>query len=285
MAADAYIDANRSIFMQENFINTGFRMLMNYFHSQGLSGRATEFMIQTVLPIVKVPTNIVAETGTVAFGSVTGSIDALRVLVTKDGLKNLTGNEADNIMRSLKKGSVGLAVLAIGYYAGQASGFITASGFYKPGDEKNKEKPESLTIGGMELPPWIQHTPIGLVFEMGATMRRVNDAYTMKGKSGGFVAGAATAGLGAAKKVPFLEQSSRLAEATRTADSAGLFIDDLIQSLLIPPDVRTMAQKGDTQKRKPTDLKETIEENIPGLRENVPTRKTKKGFSIRGAYR
>jgi hypothetical protein len=28
MAADAYTDANRAIFMQENFINTGFRMLM-----------------------------------------------------------------------------------------------------------------------------------------------------------------------------------------------------------------------------------------------------------------
>jgi hypothetical protein len=285
MAADAYIDANRAIFMQENFINTGFRMLMGYFHSQGLSGKSTEFMIQTVLPIVKVPTNIIAETGTVAFGSLTGSIDAMRVLVTKDGLKNLTGHEADNIMRSLKKGSMGLAVLAMGYYAGQSSGFITASGFYKPGDEKKKEKPESLTIGGVELPPWVQHTPVGIVFEMGATMRRVNDAYTVKGKSGGFVAGASTAGLGAAKKVPFLEEATRLGEATRTADSAGLFIDDLIQSLLIPPDVRKVAQMGDPTKRKPTDLKETLENAIPGMRENVPASKKKKKFSIRGAYR
>jgi hypothetical protein len=288
MAADAYIDANRAIFMQENFINTGFRMLMGYFHSQGLSGKSTEFMLKTVLPIVKVPTNIVAETGTYAFGSVTGSIDAMRVLVTKDGLKNLTGHEADNIMRSLKKGSIGLAVLAMGYYAGsKSSNLVQSTGFYQPGDKKA----ETLTIGGVELPPWIQHTPVGLVFEMGATLRRVNDAYTVKGKSGGFVAGATAAGLGALKKVPFLEEATRLGEATRTAESAGLFMDDLIQSLIVPPDVRRLARMGDknevgeTVKRKPTDLKESIEENIPGLRENVPTKKTKKKFSIRGAYR
>ena len=283
LGADAYIDANRAIFMQENFINTGFRMLMNYFHSQGLSGKATEFMIQTVLPIVKVPTNIIAETGTYATGSVTGSIEALSTIIKKDGLKNLTGAQADNIMRSLKKGSMGLALLAIGYYAGTSSGFVQAAGFYQPGDEKKKQKPETIAIGGVELPPYLQHTPAGLVFEMGATLRQVNDAYTVKGKSGGFVAGAASSALGAAKKTPFLEQSTRLAEATRTADSAGLFIDDLIQSLLIPPDVRKIAEATDDQKRKPTNLKETLENAVPGLRENVPTKN--KRYSIRGKGR
>ena len=287
MAADAYIDANRAIFMQENFINTGFRMLMGYFRSQGLSGKSTEFMIKTVLPIVKVPTNIVAETGTFAAGTVTGSIDALRVLVSKDGLKNLTGHEADNIMRSLKKGSIGLAVLAMGYYAGASTGFIQSTGFYQPGDEKKEKKAETLTIGGVDVPPWIQHTPVGLVFEMGATMRRVNDAYTMKGKSGGFVAGASAAALGTAKKVPFLEEATRLGEATRTADSAGLFLDDLIESLIVPPDVRRVAQMQDPQnkQRKPTNLEQTIEKNVPGMQENVPTKNKGRKFSIRGGYR
>jgi hypothetical protein len=287
MAADAYTDANRAIFMQENFINTGFRMLMGYFHSQGLSGKSTEFMIKTVLPIVKVPTNIVAETGTFAAGTVTGSIDALRVLVSKDGLKNLTGHEADNIMRSLKKGSIGLAVLAMGYYAGASTGFIQSTGFYQPGDEKKEKKAETLTIGGVDVPPWIQHTPVGLVFEMGATMRRVHDAYTMKGKSGGFVAGASAAALGTAKKVPFLEEATRLGEATRTADSAGLFLDDLIESLIVPPDVRRVAQMQDPQnkQRKPTNLEQTIEKSVPGMQENVPTKNKGRKFSIRGGYR
>jgi hypothetical protein len=287
MAADAYIDANRAIFMQENFINTGFRMLMGYFRSQGLSGKSTEFMIKTVLPIVKVPTNIVAETGTFAAGTVTGSIDALRVLVSKEGLKNLTGHEADNIMRSLKKGSIGLAVLAMGYYAGASTGFIQSTGFYQPGDEKKEKKAETLTIGGVDVPPWIQHTPVGLVFEMGATMRRVNDAYTMKGKSGGYVAGASAAALGTAKKVPFLEEATRLGEATRTADSAGLFLDDLIESLIVPPDVRRVAQMQDPQnkQRKPTNLEQTIEKNVPGMQENVPTKSKGRKFSIRGGYR
>lgn len=286
LAADAYIDANRAIFIQDNFFNTGFRMLMNYFHSKGLSGQATEFMIQTVLPIVKVPTNIIAETGTYTLGSVTGSLKALKTVISKDGLKNLTMHEADNIMRSLKKGSVGLAVLAMGYYAGTSTGFIQSTGFYQPGDEKKKQKPDTLTIGGVEVPPWLQHTPVGLVFEMGATARRVNDAYTVKGKSGGLVAGATAAGLGAAKKVPFLEEAARLGEAIRSPESAGLFLDDLIESLVIPPDVRKVAQMTDPSaaKRKPTDLKEALENAIPGLRENVPTKRSRK-FSIKGAYR
>lgn len=281
LAADAYIDANRAIFMQENFINDAFRMAMGVFDRNGLSGKATKFMIETVLPIVKVPTNIVAETGTYATGAVTGSIRAMHALFTDNGVKNLTGHEADNILRSMKKGSMGLAILALGYYAGQKSGLIHSSGFYQPGDEKGKEKPESLSIGGVEIPNWIFHTPAGMVFEMGATLRKVNDAYTVKGKSGGFVAGSISAGLGAAKKVPFLEQSTQLAEATKTADSAGLFIDDLIQSLLIPPDVRKLAVATDDQKRKPTNLKETLENAVPGLRKNVPVKKSRKKFSIR----
>jgi hypothetical protein len=281
LAADAYIDANRAIFMQENFINTAFRNTVKYFETQGLSGKSAKFMLDVVLPIVKVPTNIVGETFQYATGSVTGSIEALSFILRKNGLKNLTMNEADNIMRALKKGSVGLAVLAMGYYAGSQTGFIRASGFYQPGDEKRKDpetgkpiKPESLSIGGVELPNWLQHTPVGLVMEMGATMRRVNDAYTMQGKSGGLVAGAAAAGLGALKKVPFLEEATRLGEATRSADSAGLFLDDLIQSLIIPPDLRRLAKMEDDDKeRKPTDLKESIEAGVPGLRENVPEKK------------
>lgn len=282
LAADAYIDANRAIFMQDNFVNTGFRMLINYFHSQGLSGRSAEFMIQTVLPIVKVPTNIVAETGEFAFGAITGSIRALETVIEKDGLKNLTMGQADNIMRSLKKGSIGLAVLAVGYYAGSEGGFIHSSGFYQPKDKES----ETLEIGGFKVPNWIMHTPVGLTFLMGATLRRVNDTYTMKGKSGALVAGALSAGLGALQKVPFLEEAGRLGEATRTAQSAGLFLDDLIQSLIIPPDIRRLAQMTDSDiRRKPTDLKQAIEENIPGLRETVPPVPRKQRFSIRGAYR
>jgi hypothetical protein len=34
-------------------------------------------------------------------------------------------------------------------------------------------------------------------------------------------------------------------------------------------------------KRKTTNLKETLEENIPGLRENVPTARKGRRFSIR----
>lgn len=274
IAADAYVDANRAIFMQENFINDGFKALVHTFERNGLSGKSAAFMLRVVLPIVKVPTNIVFETSDFAIGSVKGGLEALNVILRKDGLKNLKMNEADNIMRSLKKGSMGLALLAIGYYAGGENPNFQAGGFYQKGDQKNKIKPEDFVVGGVTIPHVLQDTPVGLTMQMGATLRRVNDAYTVKGKSGGLVAGATAGALGAVQKVPFIDQASRMGEAAKSTDSAGLFIDDLIQSLTVPPDVRRIAKATDPvdAPRKATNLKETMESAIPGLRENVPVK-------------
>jgi hypothetical protein len=249
-------------------------MVVNYLNTKGLSGKSTAFMLETVLPIVKLPSNLVGEGIDYATGSVTGSIKALKYVLDKDALKGLTGHEADNILRSLKKGSVGVGLLAMGYYAGRQGGFVESSGFHQQTD---KQKPK-FSIGGVELPEWVLDTPAGLVFQVGATIKRVNDYYTVKGKSGGFVAGATAGALGVANKVPFVGAAKDIGKAMENPDSAGLFIDDLIQSLLIPPDVRKVAQMTDDQKRKPTNLKETLENAVPGLRENVPTKNAVPGL-------
>jgi hypothetical protein len=278
LAGDAYVDAQRAVFRQENFVNDAFRSMLRTFENKGLSGKSVKFMIETVLPIVKLPLNIVGETIEYSTGVVTGSIRALDVVLRKGGLDNLTGHEADNIMRALKKGSVGLAVLAMGYYAGQQGGFVESSGFHQEGDKKK----EVFRIGGVELPSWALDTPLGLTLQIGATMRRVNDAYTVKGKNG-FVAGATAGAIGAVKKIPFTQQAVQLGQALHSPETAGLYIDDLIQSLLIPPDVRKLAAAQDPQNkdRKPTDLPQTLEKSIPGLQQNVPLKKAKKGFRIR----
>jgi len=283
LAGRAYVYAQEQVFRQENFVNTGYRGLINVFKQHGLSGKSAAFMLETVLPIVKLPSNIVGEAVTYSTGAVTGSIKVLDTVLREGGLNKLTYNEADNIMRSLKKGSVGLAMMAIGYYAGQQGGFIQSSGFHQFG---SKEK-DTFSIGGVELPAWMLDTPLGLTFQIGATIRRVNDAYTMQGKSGGYVAGATAGAIGTFKKIPFTQQAVQLAGALQSPDTAGLFLDDLIESLIIPPDVRKIAAAQDPQnkQRKPTNLEQTIEKNVPGMQENVPTKSKGRKFSIRGGYR
>ncbi len=278
LCADAYIDSNRAIFMDDNAVTTGYRMLINYFNSKGTGGKVVATGMQVMLPIVKVPTNFAKETFNYAGGAAKGTIQVLQTILSKDGLKNLTAYQADNIMRSLKKGSIGLALLSIGYYAADNVG-----GFYQQGDKKRRGEDlqaGDLKIGGVSLPHWALHSPPIEVLQMGATLRRVNDNYTMKNKDGGLMAGSLAAGVGLARTVPFFEEPARIAEATRTADTAGLFVDDLIKSLIIPPDIQKLAKETDPLSdynisRKPSDLGETLKTGIPGLREDVPTKRKK----------
>ena len=67
-------------------------------------------------------------------------------------------------------------------------------------------------------------------------------------------------------------------------DTAGLFIDDLIKSLIIPPDVQKLAVAMDPMEtpRKPKDLVETLKTGIPGLREEVGTKRRR--FGVKGHY-
>lgn len=61
-------------------------------------------------PIMKVPVNFVAETLSYAAG---GAKAALQLIIAK-GVKNLNGDQADYIMRNLKKQTVGAALMYIG---------------------------------------------------------------------------------------------------------------------------------------------------------------------------
>ena len=209
----------------------------------------------------------------------------MQVLLEKDGLKNLTAYQADNIMRSLKKGSIGLALLAIGYYASDSVG-----GYYQPGDKKRAGalKSGEIRIGGVTFPSFLLHSPPIEVMRMGATIRDVNNSYDVKGRMGGMFAGAFSAGMGLAKTTPFFEEPTRMAEATRTADTASMFVADLVKSLAVPPDVQKIAAATDPapegSTRKPKTVGQVFEMAIPGMRENVPFKGRQKRYSIRSGY-
>jgi hypothetical protein len=238
--------------------------------------------MRTFLPIVKVPTNFAKETANYAGGSAKGAVQTLQVLIKKDGLKNLTIYQADNIMRSLKKGSLGLALLAIGYYASD-----NIAGYYQPGKKQNSAglKPDDVRIGGVNIPHWLLHFPPVETMRIGATLREVNNSYDIRGRAGGLMAGAYSAASGLAKTIPFFDEPGRISKALDSPDMASTFVGDLIKSLAVPPDVQKIAGMTDPQEgtRSPKGMVDAIKTGIPGLREDVPMKGRQKRYSIRGA--
>ncbi len=105
------------------------------------TAKAAATAMRVVLPIVKVPSNIVAETLEYATGLATGSVKTAQAI--RAGVQNLKPEEADMIMRQLKKGSLGSAVMLFGYFAPYLFG-----GFYQPGE---KRQPGDTPYGGAQI--------------------------------------------------------------------------------------------------------------------------------------
>src|SRR6185312_6676535 len=161
IAVEAYKDANRAIFLQDNTISEFFKR-----GSSALGPTGTAAM-KLLLPIVKVPTNIVAESFEYATGLGTGSWRLAKAL--KAGTATLAPEQADLIMRNLQKGSLGAAALLLGYFNADKVG-----GYYQAGQ---KRKQGDVGIGnvkvfGHEIPSWAMHIPLMEVVQLGATVRR-----------------------------------------------------------------------------------------------------------------
>lgn len=279
IAAGAYQESLRAIFMQDNVVATTWSIALNYLHNRGVAGQAIEAVGRTMLPIVKVPTNLVAET--LQYTPANLGYQTIRLFQTlfdenrmgKSAMDNLTMHDMDNIMRGLKKGTVGLALLGIGYALRN-----NITGYYAE-KQKDKKSLGTMTVGGVEIPAFLQESPALSTLQMGATVGKVWDHYQVKGQGGGLIAGAAFAGAGVVQRVPFLDTPARIAEQTRTPESLGVFAGQLASSITTPAAVQQAAKWTDPEgqsaadaghPRKATTPVQAVELGIPGLREDVP---------------
>ena len=199
----------------------------------------------------------------------------------RSAMDNLTMHDMDNIMRGLKKGTVGIGLLTVGFALRD-----NISGYFKPSKDKQFER-GTMKIKGVDIPEFLQESPALATIQMGATVGHVWDHYQMKGQSGGLVAGLGYATAGVAERVPFIDVPGRIVEQTRTPESTGVFAGSLAASTLVPLGVQQVANwtdplKDSPIKRKATTPTEAVELAIPGLRENVGQGQKKKRFSIRG---
>jgi predicted RNA methylase len=279
LCLDSYKDAQRSIFMQDNRVSSAWQSaLANLERPDKKTGKvpnsykALATVGKTLLPIVKVPTNIVAETLQTAFGSVTGSARLAHALYK--GVETLKPDEADLIMRELKKGSLGAALLVLGYLNPSVIG-----GYYQMNDKKQAGHPKfgSVQIGGQNIPTWLIHNPLLETLQIGATIRHVADSKLRKkdNETQGVPAGTMAALLGITSEVPFAREPVELTKMFNPYERPK-FENQFAKDMIVPLGVSWVAQhfdknaNGNYIARDQSDFANTIKSAIPLLRKSVP---------------
>jgi hypothetical protein len=275
---EAYNSAERARFQQRNFISDTFNDAMNALERKGLAGKVVAKTGRFIFPITRVPVNVAGETLNYAFGSVRAPLET----AIRGGVKNLTAEQANNIMRAYKKGGLGLAVMTYAFLNPQQFG-----GYYQRGDsrDENEPKPGEVVFFGVRVPKALTHVPILEAGQLAATIRRVMDKLTTKGESkSDAVAGGVTAGAkGVASGIPFYETPARFFSGQEGPRGAAQIAGEQVRGM-IPGFVQEGAQLLDRDAQgkpihrtpagsAPQRFGQTIELGIPGLRRRVPESK------------
>ena len=213
-------------------------------------------------PIVGVPTNIlgvVSRSNPVSFTRNLGKA----FLTNRDvanGIKSLSQNESDLIIRNLKQGAVGTAFYLMGAFAvgAKAGGLYTR--FNSPKDNKNVN---TLDVDGFDIPKNAQHSPQIQAYQVGATFAIVYNHYASQQKNGKpvnssamAVAMATAATLGNyADMEPIVSELGKLYDATKTPQGLDKFGKDLERRVGIDKAEKIMIATGLKDEPKPTHKK------------------------------
>lgn len=284
----SYLESQRAILMQDNSLTSAYQVMLSYLHNQGALGKTFEAGARFMFPMVRVATNLPGEALSYTPPALlVRGVEVIAKLANKDRMgksafDNISMHDMDNIMRGLKKGSVGLALSAIGFAFRK-----NITGYYLTEQEKKQGIKRGISkIGGVTIPAYLNDTPPLIAIQLAATVGRVWDHYNLKGHSGGLVAGTVQAAEELAKRVPFYGQLAQEAEATRTPEQSMVNAGELAGSVMVPALIRQIAEARDKApygSRKPQSFTDAIKLQIPGLRETVPQRgATRRAFKKQG---
>ncbi len=272
---EAYNSAERARFQQRNLISDTFNDVMSSLERKGIGGKSLAKAGRFIFPITRVPVNVVGETLNYTFGIPRAAIET----AIRGGVKNLTPEQANNIMRAYKKGGVGLAMMTYAFLHPQQFG-----GYYQKGDKRSEKEPQpgEIMFFGHRIPKMLTHVPILEAGQLAATARRVMDGMAEKGRTDSTVEGGIAAGKGLAEQVPFYETPARFftgQEGSRGVAQAG---GELVRGT-IPGFMQEYAKATDETNpitgkkvvRSPSGsfaerLGQSVELGVPGLRKRVP---------------
>jgi hypothetical protein len=246
--------------------------------------KSAAFILQAENPIVKVPANLAEEVGE----HVLGLLDPPARLAFKgvDGFKGLTVGEADMILRHVKNGSLGAALVLLGFFK-----YKQVGGFYEEGEKRKKKdaQPGEVKVGKTAIPSMLLKDTSMEALMAGATMHRTLDSvYRLSDpRKKGIPAALLAVGVGIAEDNPFIRNASILGKLMDPREREHAVASD-IASKLIPGFIQEMAAEGD--KKHPYDpfekatprkidrqdfggaLKEELMKELPKLREKLPKR-------------
>lgn len=283
----AYKDAQRAIFMQDNAVSdfwTNKFTKVNQGGKYATLGNIRSAAFKWLIPFVKIPTNIIGEVGSYSGGHVYAAAKLAYIAMDK-GLKNMTDEEAESVLRNFKKGIVGTGALLLGYYNADSFG-----GFYQQGKTKKEDEPGWMgaKIFGLNIPAWMMESPIFQTMQLGATARKLADTYVKKDKATqGIWTGSGQALLGLADEDPLIQQPEQIYKAISDKKDRAYYLGELAKSSISPAlfqNIATWTDPADKRSltdelakseylRKPTTIGQHIEMGIPVLRENVPLKK------------
>ena len=271
----AYNDALRSIFMQDNILTENYQAAIRKYEE---TQPTTASLLKFLFPIVKVPSNYVAEQS--SYIPVVAAVKAITALYK--GRKGMTPEQADFFMRALKKGSIGAAFIALGFFNP-----VNFGGYYTGKRKKDDLEAGDIELFGVKLPHFMLHTPLLEMLQVGSTMRRAAESQLAKGEEPSKTLGMYTGGIPAVLKgqltqIPFIgtgERTMKLLE-NKTADGIKEFGNSMVQSVVEPQLMQNLAdfidrEEGKTVKRESKGLVEKLKEGTPGLRQTLKQDKAK----------
>jgi hypothetical protein len=288
LSKDAYLDSDRALLLESNKLASGIRGLLKQLETPNkksgeipIVGKAAATLGRVEFPILTVPFNYMKQTLTSAFGLATGSLKARAAL--KRGVENLSPEEADNIMRHLKYGSIGGAMLLYGFYDGYKNGSNGVfGGYYQPGEKRkdNQAGVGGLKIGDTKISGLLLHNPVLAVGQLGHTIGAIAAQKHSKAnpEQRGVAIGSISGMMGLLNESPLGRQFELVSDLS-DPKSAEWALGEHAKSLAVPQLVQEAAQAtdkdaaGNVIKRAPVTVGQHVKTGIPILRQTVPKKK------------
>ena len=291
----AYKDAMRSILMEDNWLSGKYNDAITGLQKGGFGANIVALTLQEMMPIVKIPTNLILNAGRATLGTplaggaiaVRGMIDLISHGKSELGISKLSAEQSDALLRNLRMGNVGMSLMLAGFFAPNMFG---ASHYY----QKGVEQPDGMEEGdvkffGLNIPRWLADNPYLVTMKIGASLRSAFEYYRDE-KDKSFTEAAFSSLLytsgGVLKETPLAGTPSEAIKWIE-GNSGNWFWYSQVKGTLEPGILQEIAEDTDNSnewykviqgdrsweghriKRKPESTGEALKTGIPGLREQV----------------
>lgn len=206
----SYKRAQYEIFQESNALSRKFSEFKTSMEKKGDIGATGKFLADFMIPVSTVPTNIARRlTTTSPLGLIRGGAKVVEAY--RNGIENLSNEQADAVMKQLKQGTLGTALWLIGWFGASSFGGLYSK--FNP-DKQRKEgdlSSDEMSIGDKMIPKPVQHALPLEIIQLAATMKHIHDNYVETKDANEAQAdwNAALGSIGAlAEQIPVIETSA-----------------------------------------------------------------------------